>query len=462
MRKYINKHFSILLVSALFFSVQGFAQESFLLKELRIPQILQENPGLTLPYDAHVSFPGLGKVHVGVNAPFSYGDMFSLGDKFLKKRSNNNAIRTWFELDPIHLGFRVKEKNYISITTAVKTDINFAVQKDLFALVIEGNEPDRSLVKNNLVSANAYMEFGLGYNREVNDNVSFGVNAKYLLGFLNAHTKKADLTLTSGENFHELVLNQNLQGKISCISDVVGVLLDSTKETSDIADELKRLSLSDFKNHGFSIDLGMRYKINDYFEVTASVLDLGLIKWKSNPYQYDIVDKPFTFRGYESDNIFEEGDGKFAENIGDYFQDLADSLLDNFKSELVASSAYTKWLNTKINVGFSIYASPKDRFNLAFKGTFINSVFVPSGSVSYVRHCGKWFDVVVGNTFKPKSLLNPGLGVNFTLGVFQLYAIVDYTNTLAYIDRAKNLNVIFGINFVSHRKTDSFKASYPY
>ena len=87
---------------------------------------------------------------------------------------------------------------------------------------------------------------------------------------------------------------------------------------------------------------------------------------------------------------------------------------------------------------------------------------MPSGSVSYVRHCGKWFDVVVGNTFKPKALLNPGLGLNFTLGVFQLYAAVDYTNTLAYIDKVRNLNVALGVNFVAPLKDGKFKASFPY
>ena len=459
MKRYINKYFSIFSL-CLFFSVtQGFAQESYLLKELRIPQVAQENPGAVIPYDAHVSFPGLGKVHVGVNIPLSYGDIFYISDELLKKMGKNNAIRTWVQNDPIHFGFR-SGKNYFSITTAVKTDFNIVFQKDILALVIEGNNEKKSLIKDNFLSFNSYAEFGLGYNREVNENISFGVNAKYLLGFFNAYTQKADISLISGENYHELVFNQNMQGKFAGIYDIYDVLQNEDKQLW--RDVIKKTSLSDFKNHGFSLDLGGRYKINNIFEVSASVLDIGFIKWKSNPYEYNVENESFSITGYDfRGNIFENTDSLLY-YVRDYFVELGDSLLNNLDSEIQKSSSYTKWLNTRFNIGGAIYASPKDRFNLNFRGLFINGDFIPSGSVSYTRNCGRWFDVVVGNTFKPNALLNPGLGVNFTLEVFQLYALVDYSNTLLYIDRIKNLNVIFGINFVAPLAKKKIKASYPY
>jgi len=147
----------------------------------------------------------------------------------------------------------------------------------------------------------------------------------------------------------------------------------------------------------------------------------------------------------------------------EYFKKIADTLINNLVSDVENTTSYIKMLNTKFNIGVSLFASPKDRFNLTFRGMFVNGVFVPSGSVSYHRSCGKWFDFVIGNTFKSNAVFNPGLGMNFTLSVFQLYALVDYSNTLLYIDRAKNLNVVFGINFVAPlEKKKTFKASYPY
>ena len=452
MKQYnINKSLCFLFLGLCFITTQSFAQESYLLKDLRIPQVAQENPGAVIPYDAHVSFPGLGKVQAGVNLPFS---PFSISTDMYKKMRKRNSIRVWEEWNPIHFGFR-NGKNYFSITTALKTDCSINFQKDLIGLFVEGNDREKnevlSFVKNDFISFNSYAEIGVGYNREVNENFSFGFNVKYLLGFLNAYTKKAEMTLTTGENYHELILNSTMQGNVACVYDIIGDYENKDFTAADV-----------FQNHGFSFDLGGRYKINDIFEISASVLDIGFIKWKSNPYKFNVEGDPFYINGYQSTNIFEDFADKGLESaFKEYFKELGDSLQTNFSSELEKSSSYIKCLNTRFNIGFSIYASPKDRFNLNFKGIFINNVFVPSGSVSYTRNVGKWFDVVVGNTFKQSSLLNPGLGVNFTLNVFQLYALVDYANNFIYIDRMKNVNLIFGVNFVAPL-AKKIKASYPY
>ena len=471
MKQYINKYIGIFFL-CLFMGMQGFAQESYLLKELRIPQAAQENPGAVIPYDAHVSLPGAGRVQIGANFPLSWGDIHYISDELLKKVSNkSNAIRIWEQWDPIHFGFR-NGKNYFSITTSVKTDLNLAFQKDIFTLIVEGNEISQkdnfSFVKDDFISLNCYLEFGIGYNREINDNISFGINAKYLSGIANAYTKTADLHLTTGENYHELILHPNMHGYYSAVSDIDferddngNIIRDEEgkaifKKISSIGDMFRNL-----KNHGFSLDIGGRYKINDMFEINASVLDIGFIKWQTYTKQYDVSDNPFSFRGYYSeDDIFEESDKDILDKIKEYFKEVGDSLVNHIVSEVSEAPSYTKWLNTKFNIGGAIYASPKDRFNLNFRGTFINGVFIPSGSVSYCRNVGKWFDVVVGNTFKSNALFNPGLGFNFTAAVFQVYTVLDYTNTL-YIDREKNVNVVFGINFVAPLKGE-FKASYLY
>jgi hypothetical protein len=434
--------------------IEVIAQESYLLKELRIPQVAQESPGSIIPYDAHVCFPMLGRIQVGVNLPFAYGDVVSLSDELLKKMKKNNAIRLWEQIDPIHFGFRINKKNYFSITTAIKTDANITFKKDLASFAIKGNAPfegkDLSFLGNDFLSINSYAEIGLGYNREINDNLSFGVNVKYLLGFFNAHTSKAELLLYTGDNFHEVKVRHSLHGNMAGIVDI---------EDISIEDIFKNL-----KNHGFALDVGARYRINSLFEVNASVLDIGLIRWKANPKEYMVDNKTFTVMGMEYDDIVADT-GLLITSFDPegYLIEIADSIVNTLSSEIQTGSAYTKWLNLRFNVGGSIYASPNDRFNFTFTGKFINGVFIPSGCISYHRTCGKWFDFAIGNTFKTNAIFNPGLGMNLTLEVFQLYLAVDYTNTLVYLDRAKNLNVALGVNFVAPlSKAKMYKASYPY
>jgi hypothetical protein len=367
----------------------------------------------------------------------------------------NNAIRIWEQIDPIHFGFRVNKKNYFSITTAIKTDANITFKKDLASFIIKGNVPfegkNLSFLGNDFLSINSYAEIGIGYNREINDNVSFGVNAKYLLGLFNAHTSKAELLLYTGKNFHEINIKHSLHGKVAGIVDIEDFAVE------DIAKNLK--------NHGFALDVGARYQINRLFEVSASVLDIGFIRWKANTKEYIVDNETFSVVGMQYEDIISDtGKGLLTNTLDPegYLRKIADSISNTLISEITDRSAYTKWLNLRFNVGGSIYASPNDRFNFTFTGKFINGVFIPSGCVSYHRTCGKWFDFVIGNTFKTNAIFNPGLGMNLTLEVFQLYLAVDYVNSL-YIDRAKNLNVALGINFVAPLKKDKlYKASYPY
>jgi hypothetical protein len=447
------KYFIACLIISFSFLMEGVAQESYLLKELRIPQVAQENPGAIIPYDAHVSFPGLGKIHAGVNFPVNYGDIMSISNGLLNRVKKNNATRLWFEIDPIHLGFRINKKNYFSITTAIKIDANITFKKDLVSFAVKGNAPfedkELSFLSDDFISINSYAEIGLGYNREINDNVSFGVNAKYLLGFFNAHTSKAELLLYSGNKYNEIKVRHTLEGKIAGVVDIDDIVVE------DIAKNLK--------NHGFALDLGARYRINSLIEVSGSVLDIGFIKWKSNTKQYSVKDKTFSLVGIQHDDIFADTGLITNFSPNDYLVEIADSIVETLSSDIEETSSYIKWLNLRFNVGASIYASPNDRFNFTFTGRFVNGVFIPSGCVSYHRNCGKWFDFAIGNTFKSTAIFNPGAGINLTLEVFQIYLAVDYTNTLAYIDRVKNLNVALGINFVAPLSKDKlYRSSYPY
>ena len=58
MKKNIYKLLAIAVLVIVPFT-QLSAQESYLLKDLRVPQILEENPGYSIPYKFHIGFPCL-------------------------------------------------------------------------------------------------------------------------------------------------------------------------------------------------------------------------------------------------------------------------------------------------------------------------------------------------------------------------------------------------------------------
>ena len=467
---YFKCCFVFLMISC-FLVKQGIAQESNLLRELRIPQIAQENPGAIIPYNGHISIPGIGRVQSSISLPLSYGDIVSISDNTLNKIKRNIAIENVNQIDIINFGFRFNKKNYISLNSSIKTDMHFSLKKDLAAFIIEGNAPyegkTMSFLGRDFISVNAYAEFGVGYNREVNDNLSFGVNAKYLLGLANAYAKKAKMDLHTSDRFEELTLSHTIDGRFAGALNVDDVIEHiNNYGFKNIGDSVK-LDFSEIpqslKNHGFALDFGAHYRINKWFDVSVSVLDLGFIKWKTNTWQYNVKDKSFPITGFNYEDIAGKNDDVREFNPSDYLNEIVDSLTSIFVSELKPSASYTKWLNAKINIGGSFYINEHNRVNAVFNGKFVNGNFIPSGTISYIYTAGRWFDVIVGNTFRRNAIFNPGVGINLTAYIFQFYAVVNYANTFIYIDKAKNFNFAVGFNFVTPQKKDkSTKASYPH
>jgi virulence-associated protein VapD len=455
-------HIFIISVVLIFFAKQGKAQESNLLKELRIPQILQENPGALLPYNGHVSFPALGRIQMNFIFPFNYGDLFTISTQNIKKMKRNLMLENNMQLDIIHFGFRAGKKNYISVTSAIKTNVHFAVRRDLLLFLVEGNAPYEgktlSFLNNDFFSVDAYAEIGAGYNRQVNEKLSWGVNVKYLLGLANAYSNKAELDLYTEPRFEKLTLNYSLDSKLSTVFNI-DKLIERVKagKTEENQGDNVEIDYSDIfqnlKNHGFALDVGARYRINKRVEVNASVLDIGFIKWQTNPKQCYIKDASFSFSGFGYDDLFDENGNVKEVDAEAYFKKIGDSLSSAAVSNIESSASYRKWLNAKINIGGSFYINEKNHVNAVFNGYCIRNRFIPSGTVSITSHVGKWFDVTVGNTFRQNAFFNPGMGLNFTGGVIQLYMVVNYVNSF-YIDRLQNINFAFGINFVAPQKKD--------
>ncbi|MBP5411951.1 MAG: hypothetical protein J6Y47_01700 [Bacteroidales bacterium] len=444
MKKNIFKRLAI-AVLAIVPLAQLSAQESYLLKDLRVPQILEENPGYSIPYKFHIGFPCLSHIQVGVNSPINYGQYMTIENSLMKHIRNNNRLAFNLQENIIDFGFRIKNSNYISVTVGVKANGLVNLKKDFFRFLIEGNAPYEgqtlAFVNDKSVYLNAFMEFGIGFQREESAKFSWGVKAKYLLGLANAYTKSADLSLQSEMDFDAIIANYGFVANVHDLDQMLAIA-DTNNNTTD---ELIQLAKDAIENpsHGAAIDFGLRYRINKTFEIDASVTDLGFIHWTAGK-QCSVTDNTMRYEGVP----FEDTDME----AGEFLENFFDSLANTMQAELdtVSIGSYNKMISTNINIGGYIYASQNDRFGLNFKARIINGNFVPSGTISYHRTCGKWFDFTIGNTFKNNYLFNPGIGFALHLGAIQLYAMVDYINSV-YIDRMRNVNAVIGINFFARR-----------
>jgi hypothetical protein len=437
-------------------SQKSTAQETYLLKDLSVPQIVQENPALVHPYYGHCGFPLLGRFNVGFNSYVNLEQIWHINNNFDKYAKKINPLAAWMNVSVIDFGFRIKESNYITVFSNFKFDAGINLTKDFNTFLLHGNADyagkTLKLLADNFLNINAYAEIGLGYQREINENISFGVNFKYIAGLVNLHTSKAQADLRTGNLYDQLYVDHTLQAKLSSSVNIFDLISGNA--------DLNINNIFNNLNHGFGVDVGFRYRINDWVELDVAALDIGLINWKKNAYSYDVKNRVFDFTGMNHDDVFQDSGKGLKDDIlnpDKFLNALVDSIQEELLGDTMRIDGYKKWLNTRFNIGMYFYASPKDRFNLTFNGEFNSGKLIPSGSVSYHRQCGRWFEFVIGNTFKMHHWLNPGLGFNLKSDYFLFYCLVDYINHPVYIDKMRNVNVVLGINFLAGRRDKNQK-----
>ena len=293
-----------------------------------------------------------------------------------------------------------------------------------------------------------YREYGIGYARDLmEDKLTVGGKVKYLYGMENISTKKADLTLhTDPENF-SLTMNSEFDVNFAGIPVIV-------TDTSIAADSTYKFTTGSYlfkkPNHGFGIDLGANYKINDKFRVSASVIDLGFIKWKEYATNVNVAKSSFTFEGVDIKDFMPSNDTTNTDTTSPW-DNLLDSLIGTF-DPTISQKSYSTPLLTRFYLAGNYNLNETSDVGLLFHGEIYKGAFRPAFSVSINNRLGKILSTSVSWSYVNRSAANIGLGVALNLGPLQWYMVMD--NILApFIPYAtKNVHVHGGFNLTFGRE----------
>jgi len=347
-----------------------------------IPQTNYANPALMPDCKSYVGL-GVSSIYLGLsNSGFAYKDLIKKGiddslyldvDNMVKKLKNMNYLNIQANYEILSFGFKVR-KNYFNLSTNVKSSVYFGYPKDFFNFIAYGNTPyinkGEQDVGNFKINSNVYAEIALGMSRQINDKLSVGIRPKLLVGIANINTKKTNITMLSTDstnnNFYDITLKSDL-------------LINANVPENDYK--------FNFDNKGFAMDFGASYKLNKHFAFSASVVDLGSIRWKSNPKNYSSSgSNQYTFKGIDINNFFSKNDS------ADKFEKLLDSIRTTFNIDSTRKS-YTAPLVTKIYLSGTYFMSPKDRIGLLFRSDYFNKKLQVSYSLLYNRQFGKMLNM---------------------------------------------------------------------
>lgn len=400
----------------------------------RIPGVNQLNPA-KFPKNT-TSYFSLPAIDISLSSPLAYSDVIERRSndslyvnlqRALNKLHTNNKFSA--ELNAPILGFGILSKNlYLTFSINARSSFNIAFPKDLLNFIVNGNASYRGksayLLPENFGDATVWTEIAIGAGYRINEKWNVGIKPKLIFGGANIHTGSSYLSIFTSES-----------GDMLRVDGVVDVNA-SAPESGDAI----------FANPGFSIDLGGIYKIDDHFEVSASVVDLGFISWnKRNNTAYRTSDGvgSYEFYGFEWDDLWSE-DG-FNE---DFLDAIADTLKNMMEIETLENIAnYTTMLPVKLYFNGSYRINEMFKVSALYRMKIVNKTTYSAFSVNANYYSGKWFEAAIGNSFTGNSFFNPSVALSVSLGgVFQIFGLADFSNLNAA--KAKSLNCQFGVNLL--------------
>jgi hypothetical protein len=435
----------------------------------RIPQVSQLNPANQPKCGFYFGLPGLSSIEVNAgNSAISFNDVLPynksldstvwfLYDKntqnnFLSKFKASNFVYGDVRLDLLSFGFRANQ-NYFTFSISERAEARFNIPHDIPRLFVQLNQSEISATATKEsfdfsgmgINATYYHEFAISFSREVNKTFTYGIRGKVLFGMANLSTADSKIYLdstgyTSWTARSNLKINSSLPGiKVTYKTDGSVDNINSDDNT-DMAKTLLNTN-----NLGLGMDIGVTKKLGDNVYLSASLLDLGYIRWKDNIHQFN-QNVTYTFKGLTVST---------ADSVNTN-QALIDTIKSQFKFTDV-TSAYTTYLSPKLYAG--IHADLTSSFGVAYLARLqlLDKSLRMQNTFSICWNPNGFFNSTISYTIADGMYDNLGAGLSLNFGPLQWYMLCeripliynkDFKTSALIPIYAKNFNLHTGFNFV--------------
>jgi hypothetical protein len=427
--------------------VRIFAQHDLSIYNMQaVPQRIFQNPAFIPDQKFFIGIPVLSGVQSAYANPFSYNDVIERDsydsitfkvDNFLKKLAKNDQLRLYTNLDILSFGAKISDgRFFFGFSIRERLSQHIMIPENLGNLLWYGNAAPQLFGRQvNIaptVNFTAFDEWGASFSGyAMKRKLTWGGRLKYLSGRINATTTKSEFDVYTDTSTYRIHMRSDFEMRTSGIDDIEHYL------------DQRVSSLVFPGNNGFGVDLGISYQFNDHIGVSASVLDIGCITWKSNTLTY-VSHNPgeeFTFNGLTLKDFVE-----MLDSLDTFGKKLTDSILDLVHVDSVYGRKYTSWLPVRYNIGGSYAINDHHRFNLLLNGVSWDHHFYPALSVSYYYQLPRILGLMVSYNIFNRQFTNIGAGLSINVGPVQLYVISDNIPGLIFYRSTNSYSLQFGIN----------------
>lgn len=414
-----------------------------------VPQSSLLNPAVPLTCGWTIGVPVLASIHL------NYGNNFSTFNQAMTDVGNNNYVTNFYEMEKnLHrrnyinseLHVQLLELGYLRgywsymFTIIDKGNVNGTIPQDMFTLALHGNtafEGAEVSTKGTGIYQTYYREFAFSIAKDNSDEtgISWGVRGKLLFGKLNVSTLQPSLALTTDGTTFNLAFDGEMRARTSLPAYYT---IENNRPQELVVDESQDAMsiLMNRKNPGFGMDAGIIVPLSDELRFSASVVDIGMIMWRSNLHNYKVFGN-FRYQGVLNDNI----------DTDNYLDELQQALQDSLKMT-TDTKGYSTWLAPKLLTG--IHYTPSDL--LAFSATAdvekLRTKWVTGINASASVEPLENMKVIVSLAHQYNTAGQVGAGVVLGKHPLQFYAISDNVLGLMWPKSARNINLRFGFNIM--------------
>lgn len=366
-------------------------------------------------------------------------------DKMSKK--NFLTVETYNEI--VGFGFAVKD-NYFSFSMSNRFQSNLIYPRDLFRFAFEGNGKsylgERASLDGLGFNLTSYVEYAVGFNRKFSKKLTAGGRVKLLSGIANVNTKKSQLGIYTDPVTFDLTIDGSAAVYTSGIKPFYDTL-DNDNNYNPLNNAFS------FKNAGFAIDLGATYELTEKISLSASLLDLGTIKWTTDNANYVSNSVNYRFEGVDLNEYLKDSTNTF-------FDQLQDTLKKVFSQDENASS-YRTGLYTRFYLGGTYKLNDKFFLGATLYNEFIKSRYRPGLILSGNVKLNNWFAATVNYSAYARSFGNIGLGFTIKGGPVQFYVISDNVAGFLFPKSSRNFHLTTGLSLLFGKNDDKeSKAKY--
>lgn len=403
------------------------------------------NPAF-LPQEKFIlGLPGISAVSVAVNSPLTYNNVYIDEPAVGEDHFNEGGLLgidgksfASFDLDMtlLYLAWRPNRHAGLSFSIRQRAAGVTYVDRDLVRLGVDG-EPaiqGRTInIERTMLDARYFREYGLSMATTLKQyGLDLGARVKLIHGIANASS------------------DPNLQANFTVTEDGFGSSASLTSVIArtagfDDVQEVRTHTSPSGGNFGVGVDLGVNWRMNQYFSTSLAINDLGLVRWKKDITNYELQDVNIeipTLQDIIRDRTFNSV--------------LLDSI-ENIFEEDTTNTAYTTGLNTNIFGSATFHATKNDLATLSFGSFFVQDRARMIFGLGYTRKLKNWLALSLNAVHTQQSGFDLGAGLALDFAGMQIYAASDKLTQLGDYKNMQAFDARFGVVFIFGRRKEKVK-----